>query len=279
MTTYDKRPPRAEAEALVRRRIDASRLRHVKADFGLAEANRLADHFELVVIVREQMPGIGLTPYYVRQWGVKVGGRPAGYVATNYAGTRDKFLPYGWGWPSDKTREVPEDQAPAPPDRQLPEPAEPDPGPWFSYQQLAEHRYQVMVRVRGRLEPYLPGVVQRFGSLPSMQHWQGLGDWAGSGWTRSCQSREASRPRGVAPAPGARGPGRIMTGLPSTAYARSLLGQQVRVALDLKDGACAPVTEGKLIGFGDGGDFEILDDEGFVHYCWPMLRIEPRSEG
>ena len=63
-------------------------------------------------------------------------------------------------------------------------------------------------------------------------------------------------------------------------YARSLLGQQVRVVLDYDPpgdtGGVARVTEGQLLGFGQGGDFEILEDDGFVHYCWPMLRIEPR---
>ena len=34
------------------------------------------------------------------------------------------------------------------------------------------------------------------------------------------------------------------------------------------------ITEGQLLGFGQGGDFEILKDDGFVHYCWPMLKIE-----
>jgi len=67
-------------------------------------------------------------------------------------------------------------------------------------------------------------------------------------------------------------------------YARSLLGQQVRVVMDYTDGTTHTVeeqglpviTEGTLLGFGDGGDFEILEDDGFVHYCWPMLKIERR---
>lgn len=58
--------------------------------------------------------------------------------------------------------------------------------------------------------------------------------------------------------------------------ARSLLGKQVRVTLSLEKAAVATITEGKLIGFGDGGDFEVLEDDGFVHYCWPMLNIDPR---
>lgn len=73
----------------------------------------------------------------------------------------------------------------------------------------------------------------------------------------------------------------------------SLLGQQVRVTLDKADdgpraeddgdipGDGPPhenvITEGLLLAFGDGGDFEILEDDGFVHYFWPMLKIEPRG--
>jgi hypothetical protein len=67
-------------------------------------------------------------------------------------------------------------------------------------------------------------------------------------------------------------------------YARSLLGQQVRVVLGYTDGEVSGdeyrglpvITEGQLLGFGQGGDFEILEDDGFVHYCWQMLKIEPR---
>jgi hypothetical protein len=63
-------------------------------------------------------------------------------------------------------------------------------------------------------------------------------------------------------------------------YARSLLGQQVRVTLGYEplggERGDPVVTTGKLLGFGQGGDFEILEDDGFVHYCWPMLKIERR---
>ncbi len=65
-------------------------------------------------------------------------------------------------------------------------------------------------------------------------------------------------------------------------YARSLLGQQVRVVLGYEDSVgdvdrgIPVITQGKLLGFGQGGDFEIMEDDGFVHYCWPMLKIERR---
>jgi hypothetical protein len=58
-----------------------------------------------------------------------------------------------------------------------------------------------------------------------------------------------------------------------SAKARALLGKQVVVTL-----GPATIVEGKLLGFGEGGDFEVLEDDGFVHYCWPMLDIEDRLE-
>jgi len=48
-----------------------------------------------------------------------------------------------------------------------------------------------------------------------------------------------------------------------------LLGKQVRVKLDAET-----VVTGIFLGFGSGGDVEILVGDGFVHYCWPMLEIE-----
>ncbi len=58
-------------------------------------------------------------------------------------------------------------------------------------------------------------------------------------------------------------------------YARTLLGQQVRVVFRYDQGI-AEITEGELLGFGQGGEFEILEDDGLIHYCWPMLTVEPR---
>lgn len=56
---------------------------------------------------------------------------------------------------------------------------------------------------------------------------------------------------------------------------RALLGKRVRVTLDKPGQAEAVIVTGKLLGFGEGGDFEIEDDfDLMVHYCWPMLRIE-----
>jgi hypothetical protein len=53
-----------------------------------------------------------------------------------------------------------------------------------------------------------------------------------------------------------------------------LLGKRVRVTLD---DPASVITEGRLIGFSDGGSTEILEDDGFVHYCWPALRVEEIS--
>jgi hypothetical protein len=62
--------------------------------------------------------------------------------------------------------------------------------------------------------------------------------------------------------------------LPRDEY-RALLGKRVRVTLNHEEKV---ITEGQLLGFGEGGDFEILEDDGFVHYCWPMLSIEEVPE-
>ncbi|AQT25777.1 RNA binding protein [Mycobacterium phage EniyanLRS] len=52
----------------------------------------------------------------------------------------------------------------------------------------------------------------------------------------------------------------------------TLLGK--RVVVILEQGDCEMVVSvGQLLGFGDGGDVEILEDDGFVHYCWPMLDV------
>jgi hypothetical protein len=61
--------------------------------------------------------------------------------------------------------------------------------------------------------------------------------------------------------------------LPATADVRALLGRRVRVRLD---DTGQHIVTGQLLGFGEGGDFEIRDEADLmVHYCWPMLHIEP----
>jgi hypothetical protein len=49
----------------------------------------------------------------------------------------------------------------------------------------------------------------------------------------------------------------------------ALLGKRVRVTLDAET-----VVSGIFLGFGSGGDVEILEADGFVHYCWPMMEIK-----
>jgi hypothetical protein len=57
-----------------------------------------------------------------------------------------------------------------------------------------------------------------------------------------------------------------------------MCGKKVKVTLD-KGGYPDPLTPavifvGELLGFGDEGTFELMGEDGFVHYCWPMLDIE-----
>jgi hypothetical protein len=54
-----------------------------------------------------------------------------------------------------------------------------------------------------------------------------------------------------------------------------LLGKQVRVTLDRPEGEAAVVTNGTLLAFGDDGTLVIVQEDGFVHYAWPLLDIEP----
>lgn len=50
--------------------------------------------------------------------------------------------------------------------------------------------------------------------------------------------------------------------------ARALLGQPVIASLD--DDI---VAEGRLLSVSDSGEFVLVDDMGFTHYCWPLLDI------
>lgn len=66
----------------------------------------------------------------------------------------------------------------------------------------------------------------------------------------------------------------------------AMLGKRVRVVLHKPhpgDRDVAVISEGTFLGFGDGGDVQLEEDDGFVHYCWPMLDIEevtqPESKG
>jgi len=50
-----------------------------------------------------------------------------------------------------------------------------------------------------------------------------------------------------------------------------LLGKQVEVVLDNQNSNSPVVVKGKLLSYGEGGDFVVQTDDGFLHYCWPML--------
>lgn len=58
--------------------------------------------------------------------------------------------------------------------------------------------------------------------------------------------------------------------------ARGLLGQQVRIMLDLEDENA--VAEGQLLSICEDGSFVVLDDMGMKHYCWPLLKVAELSE-
>jgi hypothetical protein len=53
--------------------------------------------------------------------------------------------------------------------------------------------------------------------------------------------------------------------------ARGLLGEQVRIMLNLEDEHA--VAEGQLLALCDDGSFVVLDDMGMKHYCWPLLKV------
>ena len=54
------------------------------------------------------------------------------------------------------------------------------------------------------------------------------------------------------------------------------IGQQVRVTLNKDDPGNHVIIEGQLLGTGEGGNFEILEDDGMIYHCWPALDIQPR---
>lgn len=63
----------------------------------------------------------------------------------------------------------------------------------------------------------------------------------------------------------------------------AMLGKQVKVTLDHggypNTDTPALIVEGTLIGFGDEGTLEILQEDGFIHYCWPRLEMEEVTNG
>lgn len=55
---------------------------------------------------------------------------------------------------------------------------------------------------------------------------------------------------------------------------RALLGKQVKATLEHNEHGEYVIVKGKLIGIGIDGSFEIVPEDGMVHYCWPYLDIE-----
>jgi hypothetical protein len=97
---YDKRPPEDEARALVTRRIDKGMQYKREYYPELAAHEKFSDHFDIEPIVR-RTTAMGGRPYMTLHWGVTVKGKPAGYVSSNYEGTRHSFQTYWWD-PKDR---------------------------------------------------------------------------------------------------------------------------------------------------------------------------------
>ncbi|QUU29314.1 hypothetical protein SEA_DIMINIMUS_130 [Mycobacterium phage Diminimus] len=53
---------------------------------------------------------------------------------------------------------------------------------------------------------------------------------------------------------------------------KPLLGKQVKVTLDNDDPKA--IATGTLLSFSDDGEVVVQDEMGFVHYCWPNLKME-----
>lgn len=51
----------------------------------------------------------------------------------------------------------------------------------------------------------------------------------------------------------------------------ALLGKQVEVLLHEPERV---IARGKLLSFCDSGEAVLLGEDGFVHWCWPMLEIK-----
>jgi hypothetical protein len=61
----------------------------------------------------------------------------------------------------------------------------------------------------------------------------------------------------------------------SNEEAVKLLGKQVKVTLNHGDGQHPTrIAVGKLLAFDTDGACEVHEEDGLVHFCWPMLDIE-----
>ena len=62
---------------------------------------------------------------------------------------------------------------------------------------------------------------------------------------------------------------------PTNEQINSLLGHQVQAMFDYDDENAVAV--GQLLAWDEGGECVILDDMGFKHWCWPLLRLKERT--
>lgn len=56
--------------------------------------------------------------------------------------------------------------------------------------------------------------------------------------------------------------------------ATHFLGKTVKVTLDYDTNNPQAIVTGRLLAFADSGEVKVEDEMGFVHYCWPMLKVE-----
>lgn len=52
----------------------------------------------------------------------------------------------------------------------------------------------------------------------------------------------------------------------------SLLGKKVKVTLEV-DESLVNIAKGTLLRISNSGEVVILDDMGFLHFCWPALDV------
>lgn len=52
-----------------------------------------------------------------------------------------------------------------------------------------------------------------------------------------------------------------------------LLGKEVVATLGIDSKGKPEISRGKFLGFSDGGEFQILENDGFVKHCWPLLDV------
>lgn len=59
--------------------------------------------------------------------------------------------------------------------------------------------------------------------------------------------------------------------------ALAFLGKQVEVVLERDDHGDRTIARGQLLKLDEGGEFVLLEDDGFCAWCWPALTIRART--